>query len=81
MKATMVDGVYCSDPKKNPDAIRYETVTFQDCLSQNLKVMDSTAFTLCMDNDIPIIVFDIGGNGNITKALSGEDIGTIVYKG
>lgn len=81
MKATMVDGVYCSDPKKNPDAVRYETVTFQDCLSQNLKVMDSTAFTLCMDNDIPIIVFDIGGNGNITKALSGEDIGTIVYKG
>ena len=81
MKATMVDGVYCSDPKKNPDAVRYETVTFQDCLSKNLKVMDSTAFTLCMDNDIPIIVFDIGGNGNITKALSGADIGTIVYKG
>lgn len=81
MKATMVDGVYCSDPKKNPDAVRYETVTFQDCLSQHLKVMDSTAFTLCMDNDIPIIVFDIGGKGNITKALSGDDIGTIVYKG
>ncbi len=80
MKATMVDGVYDSDPKKNPDAVRYETVTFQECLSQNLKVMDSTAFTLCMDNDIPIIVFDIGGEGNITRALAGEDIGTIVHK-
>ncbi|MGB0992638.1 MAG: UMP kinase [Akkermansiaceae bacterium] len=81
MKATMVDGVYCSDPKKNPDAVRYETVTFQECLAQNLKVMDSTAFTLCMDNDIPIIVFDIGGKGNITSALAGADIGTVVHKG
>ena len=81
MKATMVDGVYCSDPKKNPDANRYETITFKECLGQSLKVMDSTAFTLCMDNNIPIIVFDIGGNGNITEALSGSDIGTIVHKG
>ncbi|MGJ8678274.1 MAG: UMP kinase [Akkermansiaceae bacterium] len=81
MKATMVDGVYCSDPKKNPDAVRYETITFQECLTQKLEVMDSTAFTLCMDNDIPIIVFDITGEGNITKALAGEDIGTIVHMG
>jgi len=81
MKATMVDGVYCSDPKKNPDAVRYQTVTFQECLSQNLKVMDSTAFTLCQDNNIPIIVFDINGDGNITKALAGGDIGTMIYKG
>lgn len=81
MKATMVDGVYCSDPKKNPDAKRYETVTFEQCLSQKLEVMDSTAFTLCMDNDIPIIVFDIGGSGNITKALAGDNIGTIIHKG
>ena len=81
MKATMVDGVYDSDPKKNPDAERFETVTFQECLTQNLAVMDSTAFTLCMDNDIPIIVFDIGGKGNITSALAGDDIGTIIHKG
>ncbi|MBT8037199.1 MAG: UMP kinase [Verrucomicrobiae bacterium] len=81
MKATMVDGVYCSDPKKNSDAVRYETVTFQECLSQNLRVMDSTAFSLCMDNNIPIIVFDIGGEGNITKAITGGDIGTIVHRG
>lgn len=81
MKATMVDGVYDSDPKKNPEAVRYETVTFQECLSENLQVMDSTAFTLCTDNDIPIIVFDIGGTGNITSALAGDDIGTIIHKG
>jgi uridylate kinase len=81
MKATMVDGVYDSDPKKNPEAVRFETVTFQECLTQNLAVMDSTAFTLCMDNDIPIIVFDIGGKGNITSALAGDDIGTIIHKG
>jgi len=81
MKATMVDGVYDSDPKKNPDAVRYDTVTFKECLDQNLAVMDSTAFTLCMDNDIPIIVFDIGGRGNITESLSGADIGTIIHKG
>jgi len=81
MKATMVDGVYCSDPKKNTEAKRYETVTFEECLSKKLEVMDSTAFTLCMDNDIPIIVFDIGGEGNITKALAGDNIGTIIHKG
>jgi uridylate kinase len=81
MKATMVDGVYDSDPKKNPDAVRFDTVTFKECLGQNLAVMDSTAFTLCTDNDIPIIVFDIGGAGNITSALAGNDIGTIIHKG
>lgn len=81
MKATMVDGVYCSDPKENPDAVRYDKVTFQTCLSQRLQVMDSTAFTLCMDNKIPIIVFDLNVHGNITKALTGEDIGTIVDNG
>lgn len=81
MKATMVDGVYDSDPKKNPDAKRYDTVTFAECLGQGLKVMDSTAFTLCQDNNIPIIVFDINGSGNITKALAGENIGTLIHKG
>ncbi len=78
LKATMVDGVYDSDPKKNPDAKRYETVGFQECISSQLKVMDITAFSLCMDNHIPIIVFDLEKPGNITKALLGEEIGTIV---
>ncbi len=77
-KATMVDGVYDSDPKKNPDAKRYETVSFQECISSQLKVMDTTAFSLCMDNHIPIIVFDLEEPGNITTALQGGPIGTIV---
>lgn len=78
-KATMVDGVYDSDPKKNPDAVRYDTVTFQTCLEKQLKVMDATAFSLCMENDIPIIVFDLGDEGNVVQALGGADVGTKVH--
>lgn len=78
MKATMVDGVYDSDPKKNPDAVRYDTVNFETCIHDQLQVMDSTAFSLCMDNNIPIMVFDLNVPGNITKALLGDKIGTIV---
>jgi len=77
-KATMVDGVYDSDPKKNPNAKRYARVGFHDCITQQLKVMDATAFSLCMDNHIPIVVFDLAPVGNITKALRGEPIGTVV---
>lgn len=78
-KATMVDGVYDSDPKKNSEAKRYEEVQFKTCINDELQVMDSTAFTLCMDNEIPIIVFDIGEPGNIFKALGGEKVGTLVH--
>jgi len=78
-KATMVDGVYDSDPKKNPDAVRYDSVSFQECISQQLAVMDTTAFSLCMDNGIPIIVFDLGAEGNIQLALNRQNIGTIVH--
>lgn len=78
LKATMVDGVYDSDPRKNPDAQRYEQVSFRKCLSDQLAVMDATAFSLCMDNNIPIIVFDLNQHGNITKAIKGESIGTEV---
>ena len=78
-KATMVDGVYDSDPKKNPDAKRYDSVSFQECISSQLKVMDTTAFSLCMENHIPIIVFDIEKNGNITTALTGGEIGTVIH--
>ncbi|MGY8642654.1 MAG: UMP kinase [Verrucomicrobiales bacterium] len=77
-KATMVDGVYDKDPNKFDDAKRYEKVSFNDAISMGLKVMDSTAFTLCQDNNIPIIVFDMMAPDNIRKALVGEDIGTIV---
>lgn len=79
LKATQVDGVYDSDPHKNPDAKRYETVTFQQCLSQRLNVMDASAFSLCMDNNVPIIVFDLGPHGNLSHALRGLPIGTLVH--
>lgn len=78
MKATMVDGVYDSDPKKNPDAKRYDNISYQDVLSKNLAVMDSTASALCMDNDLPILVFSIEEPDNIYKAVCGENIGTVV---
>jgi len=79
LKATQVDGVYDSDPRKNPSATRYESVTFRTCLSDRLNVMDATAFSLCMDNDIPIIVFDLGPHGNLSHALRGKPIGTLVH--
>ncbi len=78
MKATKVDGVYDSDPNENPDAKRFDQITYMEVLSQGLNVMDATATSLCMDNDIPMIVFDLMKNGNIKRALKGEDIGTVV---
>jgi uridylate kinase len=78
LKATKVDGVYDSDPVKNPDATRYDAISFTDAIAQQLKVLDSTAFSLCMDNSKPIIVFDMMEPDNIRKALVGERIGTIV---
>ena len=78
LKATMVDGVYNADPKKDPSAVRYEEISFKRCLSDELAVMDSTAFSLCMDNDIPIIVFDLNEHGNIAKVIKGNEIGTFV---
>jgi uridylate kinase len=77
-KATKVDGVYDKDPNKFTDAVRYDTVTYNEALSRNLKVMDGTAFTLCQDNGIPIVVFDMTVPGNIQRALTGEDVGTVV---
>ncbi len=78
LKATMVDGVYDSDPKKNPDAIKYDTLSFLDVLSHELQVMDSTAASMCKDNNIPILVFSIEDPHNIVKAVCGENIGTLV---
>ena len=80
-KATKVDGIYDSDPKKNPTAKRFDQVSFREALARQLKVMDSTAFSLCMDNNKPIIVFDMHTPGNITKALLGSPIGTLVNNG
>lgn len=77
-KATMVDGIYDSDPKKNPNAQKYDRITYSQILAKNLKVMDSTATSLCKDNNIPILVFDLSDPKNIVRALQGEKIGTIV---
>jgi len=78
LKATKVDGVYSADPKTQPDAVRYTELTYIDVLNRGLKVMDSTAISLCMDNGLPIIVFNLLQPGNIQKAVCGEAIGTIV---
>ena len=77
-KASMVDGVYDSDPKKNPDAVKFDRLSFLDVLNKHLKVMDSTAATLCKDNEIPILVFNLEDPENIVRAVRGETIGTIV---
>lgn len=78
LKATNVDGVYDSDPKINPDAKKYDKLTYFDALKRNLRVMDQTAFAMCRDNNIPIIVFDINQTGNILKAVLGKSIGTYI---
>ena len=77
-KATKVDGIYCSDPAKNKDAQRFEHISFHDCLTRQLKVMDASAFSLCMENNMPIIVFSMNEPDNIRRALVGESMGTLV---
>jgi uridylate kinase len=78
LKATKVDGIYTADPKLDPTATRFERLDYLDVLQRGLKVMDSTALTLCMDNDLPIIVFDMNVPGNIRRVVYGDPIGTIV---
>ena len=78
LKATKVDGVYDSDPVKNPEAKRFTHITYSDALARRLQVMDSTAFSLCMDNRMPIIIFDMNDPDNIRRAIMGETIGTLV---
>ena len=80
-KATMVDGVYDKDPHKYPDAKKYDTLTFTKVLEDQLAVMDGTAATLCRDNKLPILVFDLADPDNIAKAVQGENVGTLVYEG
>ena len=79
LKATKVDGIYSADPHKDPTATRYKSLSYLDVLKKNLKVMDSTAISLCMDNKLPIVVFDLTAKGNIAKAVLGsEEVGTLV---
>lgn len=78
LKGTKVDGVYDSDPKKNPTAKRFDSLTYLDVLNKNLKIMDSTSISLCMDHQLPIVIFDLFKNGNIQRVVLGENIGTRV---
>ena len=78
LKATKVDGIYTADPKKDPTATKYDRISYSQALAQRLEVMDSTAFTLCMDNRVPILVFDLMTPNNIRNAILGQRIGTLV---
>lgn len=79
LKGTRVDGIYTADPEKDPNATKYDALTFDEAYSKGLKVMDMTAFTLCMENELPIIVFDMDTVGNLKKLINGEKVGTIVH--
>jgi uridylate kinase len=78
LKGTRVDGIYTADPEKDPSATKFDTISFQECLTNNLRVMDMTAFTLCMENNLPIIVFDMNKEGNLRRVVTGEKVGTLV---
>jgi uridylate kinase len=78
LKGTRVDGIYTADPEKDPTAVKYDTITFTEVYEKGLNVMDMTAFTLCNDNKLPIIVFDMDSKGNLKRLMSGEQVGTLV---
>ena len=79
LKGTRVDGVYSSDPEKNKDAIKFEELSFNEAYEKNLNIMDMTAFTLCKENSLPIIVFDMNKPGNLSNLIEGKKIGTLIY--
>lgn len=78
LKGTRVDGVYTNDPEKDPDAERFETLTFDEALEKNLRILDQTAFTMCKENELPVIVFNMNERGNLKKLILGEKVGTLV---
>jgi uridylate kinase len=78
LKGTRVDGIYTADPEKDPTATRFETLSFKEVIGKNLKVMDMTAFTLCQENNLPIIVFDMNKTGNLLSVVTGKQVGTLV---
>ena len=78
LKGTRVDGIYTADPEKDPDAKKFESITFAEVISRSLKVMDMTAFTLCQENNLPIIVFDMNKPGNLLRVVTGDNVGTLV---
>ncbi|MEI7583907.1 UMP kinase [Runella sp.] len=81
LKGTRVDGIYTADPEKDPTATRYEKISYDEALSKNLKIMDLTAFALCKENNLPIIVFDMNKPGNLLRLINGESVGTLVTNG
>lgn len=81
LKGTRVDGIYSADPEKDPTATKYDKISFTDVINKDLKVMDMTAFTMCRENNIPIVVFDINQEGNLYKVTEGQEIGTLVECG
>ena len=78
LKGTRVDGVYTSDPEKDPEAVKYDELSFGEAIEKELRILDQTAFTMCKENDLPIIVFNMNKKGNLKKLVSGEKIGTLV---
>lgn len=78
LKGTRVNGIYSADPEKDPTAVKYDNITFKECIDKNLKIMDMTAFTLCMENKLPIIVFDMNAEGTLKRLVCGEKVGTLV---
>ena len=80
LKGTKVDGIYDSDPMKNPNAVKYETLSFEKAIAEDLKVMDITAFAMCKENNMPIVVFNINKPGELGKVIAGENVGTLVCK-
>ena len=81
LKGTRVDGVYTADPEKDPTATKFSEITFDEVYDRKLKVMDLTAFTMCKENNLPIVVFDMDTPGNLSKVINGEPIGTVVKNG
>ena len=79
LKGTRVNGVYTSDPEKDPDATRFEKISFEEVIAKRLKVMDSTAFTMCLENKMPVIVFNMNQPGNLMKLVTGIKTGTLIY--
>jgi uridylate kinase len=78
LKGTRVDGVYTADPEKDPKAVKFDTISFEEAIERRLKVMDSTAFTMCAENNMPVVVFDMNKPGNLSKLVDGKTIGTLV---
>lgn len=81
LKGTRVDGIYTADPEKDPEAVKFDRITYDEIYNKGLKVMDLTATTMCKENHLPIVVFNMDKEGNLKKLMSGEEIGTIVYEG